>query len=164
MKIAVVGTGYVGLANAVLLAQHNEVVAHDIVAERVALLANDRNVPHALIRATVESNATRKDFIAGEVVRRRPATVGVFRLAMKSGSDNLRASSVQGVMKRIKARGIEVIVHEPMIAAPTFFNSRVVNELEAFKREADLIIANRHSELLDDVEHKVSTRDLFRAD
>jgi UDPglucose 6-dehydrogenase len=125
------------------------------------LLANYRDVPQNLIHAIVESNTTRKDFIADEIIRRNPKTVGIFRLIMKSGSDNFRASSIQGVMKRVKSKGIPVIVYEPALREPEFFHSRVVNDLEAFKREADVIIANRQSSSLDDVAHKVYTRDLF---
>ena len=128
------------------------------------LLANYRDVPQTLIRAIVESNATRKDFIADAIIARQPKVVGVFRLIMKAGSDNFRASSIQGVMKRIKAKGIEVIVHEPELKERTFFRSRVVNDLDAFKRESDVIVANRMTPLLADVEDKVFTRDLFGSD
>lgn len=128
------------------------------------LLANYRDVPQNLIHAVVEANTTRKDFIAGEVIRRAPKVVGIYRLIMKSGSDNFRASSIQGIMKRIKAKGIEVIVHEPVLTDPYFFQSRVVNDLAAFKREADVIIANRRTMALADVEAKVYTRDIFGSD
>ena len=128
------------------------------------LLANYRDVPQNLIRAIVEANTTRKDFVADEIVRRNPATVGVHRLIMKAGSDNFRASSIQGVMKRIKAKGIEVIVYEPVLKEAEFYNSKVLNDLDAFKREANVIIANRKSEYLLDVAHKVYTRDLFGSD
>ena len=128
------------------------------------LLANYTDVPQNLIHAIVESNRTRKDFVADEVIRRNPKTVGIYRLVMKSGSDNFRASAIQGVMKRIKAKGIEVIVHEPTLNEENFFNSRIVNDLAAFKQEADIIIANRHSSILDDVAAKVYTRDLFGSD
>ena len=128
------------------------------------LLANYKNVPQNLIHAVVEANATRKDFIASEIVRRNPKVVGVYRLVMKAGSDNFRASSIQGIMKRIKAKGIEVIVHEPALREAEFFRSRVVNDLAAFKREADVIVANRLSAALDDVLDKVYTRDLFGGD
>lgn len=128
------------------------------------LLANYRDVPQNLIHAIVESNTTRKDFIADSVIARRPKVVGVFRLIMKSGSDNFRASSIQGIMKRIKAKGIEIIIYEPALQEEEFFNSRIVNELAAFKRESDLIIANRMTSLLVDVEAKVFTRDLFGGD
>jgi UDPglucose 6-dehydrogenase len=128
------------------------------------LLANYRDVPQNLIHAIVESNTTRKDFIADEIIRRQPKVVGVYRLVMKAGSDNFRASSIQGIMKRIKAKGIEVIVHEPALHAEDFFNSRVVNDLEQFKRESDLIIANRRLPALADVAEKTYTRDLFGKD
>ncbi len=128
------------------------------------LLANYRDVPQNLIHAIVESNTTRKDFIADEIIRMRPKVVGVYRLIMKAGSDNFRASSIQGIMKRIKAKGIEVIVHEPVLTEPEFYHSRVVNDLATFKREADVIVANRRTPALADVEAKVYTRDLFGSD
>ncbi|WP_028920569.1 nucleotide sugar dehydrogenase [Pseudoxanthomonas suwonensis] len=128
------------------------------------LLANYRDVPQHLIQAIVDSNTTRKDFIANEIVRRNPKVVGIHRLIMKAGSDNFRASSIQGVMKRIKAKGIEVIVYEPVLQEAEFFRSRVVNDLQAFKREADVIVANRLTGELKDVAEKVYSRDLFGAD
>ncbi|MBK7849414.1 MAG: nucleotide sugar dehydrogenase [Zoogloea sp.] len=128
------------------------------------LLANYREIPQNLIHAIVESNTTRKDFIADEIIRRKPRTVGVYRLVMKAGSDNFRASSIQGIMKRIKAKGIEVIVYEPVLQQEDFFHSRVVNDLEAFKKQSDVIIANRRTPALDDVGDKVYTRDLFGSD
>ena len=128
------------------------------------LLANYRDVPQNLIRAIVDSNVTRKDFVADEIIRRNPKTVGIYRLIMKSGSDNFRASSIQGVMKRIKAKGIEVIVYEPVLQETEFHHSRVVNDLEAFKRQSDVIIANRKTDVLDDVADKIFTRDLFGND
>ena len=128
------------------------------------LLANYRDVPQNLIQAIVASNSTRKDFIADEIVRRNPQVVGVYRLIMKAGSDNFRASSVQGIMKRIKAKGIEVIVYEPALREPTFFRSRVINDLAEFKRLSDIILANRITDDLRDVLDKVYTRDLFGQD
>ncbi len=128
------------------------------------LLANYREVPQNLIHAIVESNTTRKDFIAAEIIRRKPKVVGIYRLIMKAGSDNFRASSIQGIMKRIKAKGIEVIVYEPMLKEPEFYNSKVVNDLDSFKREANIIIANRKTEALSEVAGKVYTRDLFGSD
>ncbi|MFI8573467.1 nucleotide sugar dehydrogenase [Stenotrophomonas bentonitica] len=128
------------------------------------LLANYSKVPQNLIHAIVESNRTRKDFIADDIVARNPKVVGIYRLVMKAGSDNFRASAVQGVMKRIKAKGIEVIVHEPVLTEPTFYRSRVVNDFAAFLAEADIIVANRLTPELAYVAHKVYTRDLFGSD
>jgi UDPglucose 6-dehydrogenase len=128
------------------------------------LLANYSEIPQNLIHAIVESNTTRKDFIADEIIKRKPRTVGIYRLIMKAGSDNFRASSIQGIMKRIKAKGIEVIVYEPVLTEPDFYHSRVVNDLAAFKQQADVIIANRRTDALDDVQEKVYTRDLFGSD
>jgi UDPglucose 6-dehydrogenase len=128
------------------------------------LLANYRDIPQSIINAIVDANTTRKDFIADEILKRKPKVVGVHRLIMKAGSDNFRASSIQGIMKRIKAKGIEVIVHEPLLNETEFFNSRVVNDLPAFKRQSDVIIANRKTEELDDVANKVYTRDLYGGD
>lgn len=128
------------------------------------MLANYKDVPQNLIHAIVESNSTRKDFIAENIVRRNPKTVGVYRLTMKAGSDNFRSSSIQGIMKRIKAKGIEVIVYEPTISDPEFFRSKVTHDLPAFKRQADVIIANRITDDLSDVLDKVYSRDLFGGD
>jgi UDPglucose 6-dehydrogenase len=128
------------------------------------LLANYSAVPQNLMRAIVDSNSTRKDFIADSILKRKPKVVGIHRLIMKSGSDNYRASSIQGVMKRIKAKGIEVIVYEPVLTEPTFFNSLVINDLAEFKRRADVIVANRCSDELLDVVDKIYSRDLFGQD
>ena len=128
------------------------------------LFANYEDIPQNLIRAIVEANSTRKDFIAESILKLNPKVVGVHRLIMKAGSDNLRASSIQGIMKRIKAKGIEVIVYEPVLTDSTFFKSRVVNDLAKFKKEADVIVANRMTDDLQDVVAKVYTRDLFGQD
>lgn len=128
------------------------------------LLANYSEVPQTLIRAIVDSNTMRKDFIAEDIVRRNPGVVGVYRLIMKTGSDNFRSSSIQGIMKRVKGKGIEVIVYEPMLKEDEFYHSRVVRDLDAFKNEAGLILCNRKSTALADVAHKIYTRDLFESD
>jgi UDPglucose 6-dehydrogenase len=146
------------------------------------LLANYRDVPQNLINAIVDSNTTRKDFIASEIVSRAvsasqsnvmarseatkpsPPVVGIYRLIMKAGSDNFRASSIQGVMKRIKAKGLEVVIYEPNLPDADFFHSRVVRDLDEFKRMSDVIVANRQSDVLADVHDKVYTRDLFGSD
>lgn len=128
------------------------------------LLANYRDVPQNLINAIVESNTTRKDFIASEIIRRNPKTVGVFRLIMKNGSDNFRESSIQGIMKRVKGKGIKVVIYEPMLTERELFNSPVISDLDQFKKVSDIIISNRNSEMLADVAHKVYTRDLFGND
>ena len=128
------------------------------------LLANYADVPSTLIRAIVDANTTRKDFIAESVLKRNPKVVGIYRLVMKSGSDNFRASAIQGVMKRIKAKGVEVVIYEPVLPENSFFGSRVMRDLDAFKQISDVIIANRHSVNLDDIEEKIYTRDLFGSD
>lgn len=125
------------------------------------LLANYQDVPQNLIQAIVQSNSTRKDFIASEIIKRNPKRVGVYRLIMKAGSDNFRTSSIQGIMKRIKARGIEVVVYEPELEEEEFFNSKVIRSLQEFKDTSDIIVANRSSEGLEDVAGKLYTRDLF---
>lgn len=128
------------------------------------LLANYKDVPQNLIAAIVESNRTRKDHIAEAILSRKPKTVGLFRLTMKSNSDNFRASAIQGVMKRIKAQGIEVLIYEPTLKETEFFNSPVINDIGEFKRRCDVIVANRWGTVLDDVKEKVYTRDLFDRD
>ncbi len=128
------------------------------------LLANYQDVPQNLVHAIVESNTTRKDFIAFDILKRNPRVVGIHRLVMKSGSDNFRSSSIQGIMKRIKAKGIEVIVYEPALKEPEFYRSRVVNDLVQFKKEADVIVTNRITEDLKDVTDKIYSRDLFGKD
>ncbi len=128
------------------------------------LRANYRDVPSSLVGAIVEANSTRKDFIADNIISKNPNTVGVYRLVMKQGSDNFRASSIQGIMKRIKAKGIEVIIYEPAMKEDEFFHSRVIKDLDEFKATSDIIVANRLSEELRDVEKKVYTRDLFGSD
>lgn len=128
------------------------------------LRANYADVPQNLISAIVDANSTRKDFIADQIISRKPKIVGVYRLTMKANSDNFRQSSVQGVMKRIKAKGIEVIVYEPTLKEDTFFNSRVIRDIEQFKRECDVIIANRFTPDLADVSDKIYTRDLYFRD
>lgn len=128
------------------------------------LLANYRDVPGNMVKAIVDANSTRKDYIATAVLKRNPATVGIYRLVMKEDSDNYRASAIQGVMKRIKAKGIEVVVYEPTMEGVSFFNSRVIKNLAEFKKLSDVIIANRRSPDLDDVTDKVYTRDLFGRD
>ena len=128
------------------------------------LLANYADVPQSLMHAIVESNRTRKDFVAEDILKRNPKVVGIYRLVMKAGSDNFRASSVQGVMKRLKAKGVEVVVYEPVLDAPDFFHSRVVKDLAEFKRISDVIVANRVVDELADVPQKIYTRDLFGGD
>ena len=128
------------------------------------LKANYKNVPENIISAIVESNRTRKDHIADMIISKKPNIVGIYRLTMKSGSDNFRASSIQGVMKRIKAKGIEVVVYEPTLKEDTFFNSRVINDLNEFKKISDIIIVNRIDDNVKDIEYKIYTRDIFVRD
>lgn len=128
------------------------------------LKANYKDVPENIISAIVESNRTRKDHVANMIIERNPKIVGVYRLTMKSGSDNFRASAIQGVMKRIKAKGIEVVVYEPTLKEDNFFNSRVINDLDEFKRISDVVIVNRLDENVKDIEDKIYTRDLFARD
>lgn len=128
------------------------------------LLANYSDVPQTLIRAIVDSNSTRKDFIAESVLKRQPQRVGIYRLIMKVGSDNFRTSSIQGIMKRLKAKGVEVVVYEPVLEEETFFNSQVVRDLETFKRSCDVVVANRLTDEISDIRGKVYTRDLFGKD
>ncbi|WP_417663671.1 nucleotide sugar dehydrogenase [Pseudidiomarina donghaiensis] len=128
------------------------------------LLANYEDVPQTLIQAIVDANRTRKDFVAESILKRQPKCVGIYRLVMKTGSDNFRASAVQGIMKRLKAKGVEVIVYEPVLQEPTFFNSKVVNDLAEFKSSCCMIVSNRLTEELQDVADRVYTRDLFGSD
>lgn len=128
------------------------------------LLANYKEVPSNLIEAIVKSNSTRKDFIADSIISRNPKVVGIYRLVMKTGSDNFRSSAIQGIMKRIKAKGIEVVIYEPVLNEDTFFNSKVIKDLDEFKKVSDVIVANRLSENLKDVENKLYTRDIFGND
>ncbi|MGJ0323448.1 nucleotide sugar dehydrogenase [Aliarcobacter cryaerophilus] len=128
------------------------------------LLANYKEVPSNLIEAIVKSNSTRKDFIADSIIKRDPKIVGIYRLVMKTGSDNFRSSAIQGIMKRIKAKGIEVVIYEPVLEEETFFNSKVIKDLDEFKKISDVIVANRLNQNLKDVEEKVYTRDIFGND
>ena len=128
------------------------------------MLANYNDVPQNIISAIVAANSTRKDFIADQIIAKHPKTVGVYRLTMKAGSDNFRQSSIQGVMKRIKAKGIEVVIYEPTMKEDNFFNSRVIRDLEEFKQTADVILANRYNDDISDVLDKVYTRDLYFRD
>jgi UDPglucose 6-dehydrogenase len=128
------------------------------------LLANYSDVPQTLIRAIVDSNRTRKDFIAEAILKRQPKRVGIYRLIMKAGSDNFRTSSIQGIMKRLKARGVEVVVYEPVLKTPTFFNSRVIADLAEFKHSCDVVVANRLTDEISDILGKIYTRDLYSKD
>ena len=128
------------------------------------LLANYQQVPNDLIGAIVEANTTRKNFIAEQITKQNPKVVGIYRLVMKQGSDNFRASAIQGIMKRVKAKGIDVVIYEPVLEDSQFFNSNVIQSLEDFKKQSDVIIANRMTEELNDVLPKVYTRDLFGQD
>lgn len=128
------------------------------------LLANFKDVPNNMVRAIVDANTTRKDFISDAIIKRNPKIVGVYRLVMKSGSDNFRASAIQGIMKRIKAKGIEVVIYEPTFDGGDFFNSKVIKDLEEFKQVSDVIVANRLADDIEDVQGKVYTRDLFGSD
>ncbi|MEY8199627.1 MAG: UDP-glucose 6-dehydrogenase, partial [Colwellia sp.] len=128
------------------------------------LLANYKDVPNNMISAIVDANTTRKDFIADSIIKKNPKVVGIYRLIMKTGSDNFRASAIQGIMKRIKAKGIEVVLFEPELAEDEFFHSKVIKDLGQFKEMADVIVTNRMTDALDDVVGKVYTRDLFGSD
>lgn len=128
------------------------------------LLANYADVPSNIIKAIVDSNTTRKDFIAEAICKKNPKVVGIYRLVMKAGSDNFRASAIQGIMKRIKAKGIEVVIYEPNFKEESFYNSKVITDLDTFKAHSEVIIANRYSSALDDVNDKIYTRDLFGGD
>ncbi|MCJ8349717.1 UDP binding domain-containing protein [Moritella sp.] len=224
MNITIAGTGYVDLSNAVLLAQHNNVIAFDIIADKVVLI-NDRKSPiadaeiedflankalnltattnkydayenadYVIIATPTDNNyfdtssveavgldprignhynnpsfgyggyCLPKDHIAFSIINKQPKVVGIYRLIMKTGSDNFRASSIQGVMKRIKAKGIEVIIYEPVLNEDSFFNSQVITDLNAFKAMSDVIVSNRMETALQDVVDKVCTRDLFGSD
>jgi len=125
------------------------------------LRANYKDVPSNIIGAIVDANTTRKDFIANQILAKNPKTVGIYRLTMKANSDNFRYSSIQGIMKRIKAKGIEVVVYEPSLNEETFFNSKVIKDFEEFKDISDIIVSNRFEGILEDVKEKVYTRDIF---
>ena len=128
------------------------------------LLANYADIPNTLIKAIVDSNTTRKDFIAESILKRQPKVVGIYRLIMKAGSDNFRTSSIQGIMKRLKAKGVEVIVYEPSLEEDFFFNSPILRDLDIFKQKSDVVVANRLSAEISDIHEKIYTRDLFGHD
>lgn len=128
------------------------------------LLANFKSVPNNMVRAIVDANTTRKDFVSDSILARKPKIVGIYRLVMKTGSDNFRASAIQGIMKRIKAKGVEVVIYEPTMSEDEFFRSKVINDLDAFKQMSDVVVANRLSDDLNDIADKVYTRDLFGSD
>lgn len=183
-KIYIAGTGYVGFSNWILLSQHDEVVSLDIIPEKVAMInAKQSSLEEHLqrndlnLRAIVDANSTHKDFISDSIVKKRglsphnsdpksisTKTVGIYRLVMKAGSDNFRSSAIHGIMKRLKAKGIEIVIFEPTLHEKSFFNSRVITDLNEFKTISNIIIANRHAEILDDVGDKVYSRDLFGND
>jgi UDPglucose 6-dehydrogenase len=179
MEIAIAGTRYIGLSNGILLSQHYNNPSfgyggYCLPKDTKQLRANYSEVPHNIISAIVEANTTRKDFVAKCIIKKLDFSmndniktnkvVGIYRLIMKAGSDNFRASAIQGIMKRIKAKGIEVVIYEPNLNEEVFFNSKVIKDLEEFKKISDVIVANRQSEVLADVEAKVYTRDLFGND
>ena len=202
MKIAIAGTGYVGLSNGILLTQGHTVVALDVTSKKVTMLRYKKspienkeieahlqarpfdskaildkeeaykNVSRNLVQAIIDANRTRKDFIADQIVARLPkdengfpiGTVGIYRLVMKAGSDNFRSSAIQGIMKRIKAKGIEVVVYEPVLKSDEFFHSKVIRDLDEFKKLSDVIVANRMVNEIEDIREKVYTRDIFGGD
>ena len=128
------------------------------------LLKNYNNVPNNIIRAIVDANKTRKDFIAEQIIKRKPKVVGIFRLIMKEGSDNYRESAIQGVMKRLKAKGVTIFIYEPLLNDDYFFNSKVIKDINEFKKISNLVVTNRNHDDLSDIKHKIYTRDLFNID